>query len=326
MVILWHSHGGSSPRLRGTLGASMWQNCFGRFIPAPAGNTRPNLSILSPPTVHPRACGEHIAVIANLASACGSSPRLRGTLRHHRIGSLKLRFIPAPAGNTLGTSISSGIITVHPRACGEHSCANATAGFSAGSSPRLRGTPSHAAFIDFERRFIPAPAGNTRVSHPDCVPHAVHPRACGEHGTKSWWTCIISGSSPRLRGTPIKIKETAVDRRFIPAPAGNTTPRTTSPITCAVHPRACGEHFGASCSPGAVRGSSPRLRGTHLQAQALEHCSRFIPAPAGNTGSALGRGSAAAVHPRACGEHGDSYTPIKVNAGSSPRLRGTRSS
>ena len=54
---------GSSPRLRGTLGRLLaaLETAGFRFIPAPAGNTkrRRRPAAARPPTVHPRACGEH---------------------------------------------------------------------------------------------------------------------------------------------------------------------------------------------------------------------------------------------------------------------------
>ena len=50
-----------------------------RFIPAPAGNIWALASPVSPETVHPRACGEHIVKHLWTNSDDGSSPRLRGT-------------------------------------------------------------------------------------------------------------------------------------------------------------------------------------------------------------------------------------------------------
>ena len=90
---------GSSPRLRGTdygCGPPDWKQ---RFIPAPAGNScQISVRSVSNP-VHPRACGEQVFQVADLARDLGSSPRLRGTalLTNHLTGGC--RFIPAPAGN-----------------------------------------------------------------------------------------------------------------------------------------------------------------------------------------------------------------------------------
>ncbi len=93
-----------------------------------------------------------------------------------------------------------------------------------------------------------------------------------------------------------------------------------------VHPRACGERRSVRDRRGADCGSSPRLRGTRRdRADELVWC-RFIPAPAGNARSACSIRGRSPVHPRACGER-PYPTPVRGAAtGSSPRLRGTRSS
>ncbi len=71
---------GSSPRVRGTLYIQQRFDLSSRFIPARAGNTKTIIALISIPSVHPRACGEHAA----------AEPPL----------SWDTRFIPARAGNT----------------------------------------------------------------------------------------------------------------------------------------------------------------------------------------------------------------------------------
>ncbi len=192
---------GSSPRLRGTLVGAHPISVGWRFIPAPAGNTSSNNSRIIISTVHPRACGEHILKQFPDNHFDGSSPRLRGTLRHlHycRRGSVH----PRACGNTARAPQPLFCGPVHPRACGEHSGRSRSRTGIAGSSPRLRGTrPSRPALTAFSgssracgehsrccasllamTRFIPAPAGNTAESRCRRLALAVHPRACGEHG------------------------------------------------------------------------------------------------------------------------------------------------
>ncbi len=50
---------------------------------------------------------------------------------------------------------------------------------------------------------------------------AVHPRVCGERNTAGAVTAAGNGSSPRVRGTRDELLAHRVDRRFIPACAGN---------------------------------------------------------------------------------------------------------
>ena len=173
-------------------------------------------------------------------------------------------------------------------------------------------------------RFIPAPAGNTRRSAGPSCAAPVHPRACGEHPRSTKWSAHCSGSSPRLRGTRLAVLERLARFRFIPAPAGNTAVENQCVLHDAVHPRACGEHLRDFREALHHRGSSPRLRGTRRKANSASAWPRFIPAPAGNTACATGSPVSTTVHPRACGEHHDGDRAANQNAGSSPRLRGTR--
>ncbi len=174
----------------------------GWAVPAPAGNTNLLLAQVLIVAVHPRACGEHSAATASGTTLTGSSPRLRGTPSRLAAAGIVPRFIPAPAGNTYPSMVAPSRPPVHPRACGEHHGRHRHRAVRAGSSPRLRGTPSPSRPIRRIRRFIPAPAGNTRHIGPGQERGAVHPRACGEH----FWARLArhsrGGSSPRLRGTP----------------------------------------------------------------------------------------------------------------------------
>ncbi len=294
-----------------------------RFIPAPAGNTRRRSNAGACASVHPRACGEHMESLVQGGGNAGSSPRLRGTRPRVLRDDQRYRFIPAPAGNTSGRPSRRNGSTVHPRACGEHAQACSRRNFIAGSSPRLRGTRLARRAEEVVRRFIPAPAGNTRSPRPKPPRRAVHPRACGEHISSMRRPNASRGSSPRLRGTRRMRVPVEISWRFIPAPAGNTRFKTLKHLLPTVHPRACGEHLYRRHAPRRANGSSPRLRGTLRCGELGGGEVRFIPAPAGNTSSYRSCSSASTVHPRACGEHPPSRSASAMMIGSSPRLRGT---
>ncbi len=238
--------------------------------------------------------------------------------------SVRLRFIPAHAGNTGGLTAAHRTLPVHPRACGEHSPARCPTRMSAGSSPRMRGTPDPRGHVGLRQRFIPAYAGNTNRGTSVEAIRTVHPRACGEHTEGASRPPPHSGSSPRMRGTLMKAGPTIQDGRFIPAHAGNTEGSIPFLVFLTVHPRACGEHDLRDVAFSTCAGSSPRMRGT-LCGRARPACKfRFIPAHAGNTSEQAKRSDRPAVHPRACGEHGRGCG-VRISAsGSSPRMRGTR--
>ena len=76
--------------------------------------------------------------------------------------------------------------------------------------------------------------------------------------------------------------------------------------------------------PAAIpSGSSPRMRGTALQALAVAPGGRFIPAHAGNSDPDGRRSPETPVHPRACGEQERQSCWMPRRSGSSPRMRGT---
>ncbi len=152
-----------------------------RFLRAHAGNTGGPTGAWPPPPVHPRACGEHGADTRPRFFSDGSSPRMRGTQDQARNRSVRIRFIPAHAGNTLHWRRDSRGHTVHPRACGEHFGRLLGASGKSGSSPRMRGTQRTVSSEKRQIRFIPAHAGNTRSRPRRCQGCSVHPRACGEH-------------------------------------------------------------------------------------------------------------------------------------------------
>ena len=90
----------------------------------------------------------------------------------------------------------------------------------------------------------------------------------------------------------------------------------------AAHPRVCGENQIDDLESGALRGSSPRVRGKLVDERVCVWVPRLIPACAGKTcgGHSVSVGSGA--HPRVCGENSVSWAARLRNGGSSPRVRG----
>ena len=236
---------------------------------------------------------------------------------------MSVGIIPALAGNTNRCLPRMKYRRDHPRACGEHCEPPAVSVGGAGSSPRLRGTRRWRVPNGSRRGIIPALAGNTACRRPSARSAWDHPRACGEHAGVDPLTLSTVGSSPRLRGTRSFSSSSSALFGIIPALAGNTYPSMWSSATRWDHPRACGEHLVCSLKLVFSLGSSPRLRGT-LEPWSRKHTHQgIIPALAGNTLCAMSCMSWSGDHPRACGEHFSTVSPMSLTCGSSPRLRGT---
>ena len=155
---------------------------------------------------------------------------------------MRIRFIPARAGNTSGTSSPWRNLSVHPRSRGEHRAVRAAAKVSDGSSPLARGTQRQRISGRLATRFIPARAGNTDPISGTRGTKPVHPRSRGEHELPLELVRRSTGSSPLARGTRLYHNCRRSRLRFIPARAGNTSHSLIKKSDSSVHPRSRGEH------------------------------------------------------------------------------------
>ena len=140
----------------------------------------------------------------------------------------------------------------------------------------------------------------------------------------AWLSPFLNhGSSPRMWGTLIPLRKGDKIHRFIPTHVGNTWPEAGSSRTTTVHPHACGEHWSIQNEAAFWPGSSPRMWGTQVLADAGHLGHRFIPTHVGNTSTGFTHRRDGAVHPHACGEHVGTPGRPRNWGGSSPRMWGT---
>ena len=166
----------------------------------------------------------------------------------------------------------------------------------------MRGTHITEGPIVGQLRFIPARAGNACCKTFCQIAKSVHPRACGERHLLVGGFHLARGSSPRVRGTLRYHPRTPSRRRFIPARAGNASPRGFHPGAASVHPRACGERMWRGVRTIPRAGSSPRVRGTR-RTLIDRHDRGSSPRVRGTLLAQVGAQSTCSpVHPRACGE------------------------
>ena len=211
----------------------------------------------------------------------------------------------------------------HPRVCGEHNVLEERFFALLGSSPRVRGTLYFVIGCGEQLGIIPACAGNTHDLGANRRCRGDHPRVCGEHVDGAASFISILGSSPRVRGTPEICLITFTPAGIIPACAGNTEASTPSTQAGRDHPRVCGEHHRSYDQGHAKRGSSPRVRGTHVSTVSNVRVTGIIPACAGNTRFHSLQRQGYGDHPRVCGEHVGAGHDHYRRTGSSPRVRGT---
>ena len=189
----------------------------------------------------------------------------------------------------------------------------------------MRGKPDLIGAGGPRGRIIPAHAGQTptAVRFPLFPPD--HPRACGANPIFSACRWTHFGSSPRMRGKPVRCVVDIVVLRIIPAHAGQTPCDERERRSRTDHPRACGANSWTFGSRSSMYGSSPRMRGKPRPVQSTGAPVRIIPAHAGQTTINLLNWVPKTDHPRACGANSSSTSLVKPLFGSSPRMRGKQS-
>ena len=131
----------------------------------------------------------------------GLFPLARGTRQNGLSSLVRLRFIPAGAGNTCFRKSMDYCYSVYPRWRGEHGRTEYKAVYLLGLSPLARGTLALQQQHPWPRRFIPAGAGNTKCWWALMPQTQVYPRWRGEHITPFCDCPVFAGLSPLARGT-----------------------------------------------------------------------------------------------------------------------------
>ena len=187
----------------------------------------------------------------------------------------------------------------------------------------MRGTAGCFWRLQGSTRIIPACAGNSYGNTQKSTKVGDHPRVCGEQKVICCAFSILSGSSPRVRGTEICNHKVNKTIGIIPACAGNRAGRRHALGTCWDHPRVCGEQKSRLVTSRVVEGSSPRVRGTGQSLTSKYSKAGIIPACAGNRQRVSLTRKARRDHPRVCGEQRNLRGKMSRREGSSPRVRGT---
>ena len=210
-------------------------------------------------------CGGRAPAAVSSSTAAGSSPRVRGTPIQVNSAHALVRIIPACAGDAKRVSNIGKMAPDHPRVCGGRFSSTITVHYSAGSSPRVRGTRALLHVAEALHRIIPACAGDASCLACGLCGIADHPRVCGGRTASARVTSASSGSSPRVRGTPLRSPPRLLQDRIIPACAGDACDDWRPAITAPDHPRVCGGRWSRDGTRARAPGSSPRVRGTRAR-------------------------------------------------------------
>ena len=164
--------------------------------------------------------------------------------------------------------------------------------------------------------------GQLRVYYRNLYCYPDHPRSCGANIECRQDIAEAYGSSPLVRGQPLREIPLISHLRIIPARAGPT--RWWIPPTSfrADHPRSCGANALITICTCSESGSSPLVRGQRGRTGGTQLHLRIIPARAGPTVRfALGQ-TVSKDHPRSCGANSRVIVYHTNISGSSPLVRG----
>ena len=316
--------GGLSPRVRGSLGELVGVVVEKRSIPACAGQPRRRLLRQAAAPVYPRVCGAALCVQPRLQGTRGLSPRVRGSPRPARRHRVRLRSIPACAGQPCARAAPAWETSVYPRVCGAAPWESIGSTDTTGLSPRVRGSRSGCRHPGPRRWSIPACAGQPQPGSYECPVPGVYPRVCGAACGSGRMRPGGSGLSPRVRGSLHQTHVHRGHRGSIPACAGQPTSTTGMKESTAVYPRVCGAARRPLEVKGVGYGLSPRVRGSRVSAIVRVAPGGSIPACAGQPGSEAAWSRARWVYPRVCGAAYAYKTWAARTEGLSPRVRGSQ--
>ena len=191
---------GSSPLARGLPLRLADLDPPGRIIPARAGFTMAQMTMVVLMQDHPRSRGVYNYLIARNNEDHGSSPLARGLPSASFSHGLSLGIIPARAGFTSCGPTSADLARDHPRSRGVYPLRHPAMRRPRGSSPLARGLQGVGQGSAGRRRIIPARAGFTSRSPWRGRCTGDHPRSRGVYPRCPQRPAWRAGSSPLARG------------------------------------------------------------------------------------------------------------------------------
>ena len=287
--------------MRGNLALAQLGYAERRSIPAYAGEPAAGVCQTVWGQVYPRVCGGTPARQRPGRRYGGLSPRMRGNPDSTWLSTSGWRSIPAYAGEPKRWGCGGAAMKVYPRVCGGTPVPCRMGMMPPGLSPRMRGNRPANIRFRYQRRSIPAYAGEPGFPAGIWTTRKVYPRVCGGTYNPDCLRVRDEGLSPRMRGNRLNLDGLCAAARSIPAYAGEPDVSSSDIGGRTVYPRVCG---GTPTAPMMYRwpmGLSPRMRGNQGRTAGTSPSKGSIPAYAGEPPTPLKSAWPTWVYPRVCG-------------------------
>ena len=255
----------------------------------------------------------------------GLSPRSRGKRRIRRRPDPSRGPIPAVAGETQCRTHHHHPRRAYPRGRGGNSGVESTSACTSGLSPRSRGKLEVTGALAIQLGPIPAVAGETSTRSMSRRSNRAYPRGRGGNRARCRPPLDGRGLSPRSRGKRIDLARVRLQKRPIPAVAGETSCRFSFWAIGRAYPRGRGGNCPAMNFAVSPKGLSPRSRGKRAERRAAVRSRGPIPAVAGETTCLQCQAHRTTAYPRGRGGNTNRAHIGRGLRGLSPRSRGKRS-
>ena len=149
-----------------------------------------------------------------------------------------------------------------------------------------------------------------------------HPHACGDKCEPCKDKAGDGGSSPRVWGQAVPVKQRADLPGIIPTRVGTRHLHFDVQVGNEDHPHACGDKVGLRMKVSLKRGSSPRVWGQVIGQHGQVTAAGIIPTRVGTRKQNVVERGQTKDHPHACGDKKQAQKNRACCPGSSPRVWG----
>ena len=295
---------GLSPRVRGSRRHRHTSECRPRSIPTSAGQPSPAGPTTTRCRVYPHECGAARISGITWHGTYGLSPRVRGSRRTPRRGPGRPGSIPTSAGQPPDDWQLVRWQSVYPHECGAAFREREYERPTPGLSPRVRGSHRRRRSRPNPLRSIPTSAGQPPSASGLGSLETVYPHECGAAGALMSILGIVTGLSPRVRGSRWRGGTSDGTTRSIPTSAGQPPTGNGASALFRVYPHECGAAAATLAGGRTDQGLSPRVRGSLKGLALVDILWRSIPTSAGQPMALPQSTTLRTVYPHECGAAG----------------------